>query len=284
LALHNYHDVYKSFPSGWIVVSTDGVLADDTPSWGWTAMLLPFFEQKPLHDQLRVKDVRLDYWSSTNWSTGNPTGQQLLQTGIDSLMCPSSKSRETNPSHNVSGHDVGTSNYPGVKGLRNGQGTNNNLKMTTVQKCWGILSGNSDIKFADITDGTSNTFAIGERQQDTGNGAIWAGINTSATGNAGNVVGAVCFKLNGIDSPTVAFNSEHPGGGNFAMCDGSVRFISETIEFDNGGKTSNYGADWDGTGANVWMKTALDPPGFPQNLGIYQLLGMYEDGVPIKSF
>jgi prepilin-type processing-associated H-X9-DG protein len=76
----------------------------------------------------------------------------------------------------------------------------------------------------------------------------------------------------------------HPGGANFAMCDASVRFINETINFSNGGKKTNLGADWDGTGANVWMTTATDPPGFPQNLGVYQLLGMYEDGLPVSNF
>jgi prepilin-type processing-associated H-X9-DG protein len=264
LALHNYHDTHKVFPPGWIV--TYPIIASE-PQWGWSALVLAFVEQKPLYDQLQVNQRQLVYWSSTNWSTGNPTGQQLLETGIDTFICPSSKSRETNPNKNLNGHAVGTSNYPGLKGLRNGG---------TAEQCWGILYGNSDTSFADITDGTSNTFAIGERRLDSAQAAIWPGIG-QGSGDGANITGAVCWKLNGTSNDTKAFNSEHPGGANFAMCDASVRFVSDQIEFFQYGKNSNMGVDW-----ATWK--ADTDPAFPVGLGVYQLLGMYEDGVPVQNF
>src|SRR5688572_21241712 len=51
LGLHNYHDTYKAFPAGWFDF---GGAANNFESWGWSAMLLPFVEQQPLHDQMGV--------------------------------------------------------------------------------------------------------------------------------------------------------------------------------------------------------------------------------------
>src|SRR5213082_1726533 len=57
LALHNYHDVYKVFPPGF--VSTPGVgfrdpqTGDWGPGWGWLAILLPYVEQGNLYNSLR---------------------------------------------------------------------------------------------------------------------------------------------------------------------------------------------------------------------------------------
>jgi len=45
LALHNYHDVYGAFPSGWIFRRTAG---EGHPSTGWQSSILPFIDQAPL--------------------------------------------------------------------------------------------------------------------------------------------------------------------------------------------------------------------------------------------
>ena len=52
LALHNYHDTHKSFPTGMVTFWPDppGSHVTDEPVWGWAALVLPFIEQKPLHD------------------------------------------------------------------------------------------------------------------------------------------------------------------------------------------------------------------------------------------
>ena len=101
----------------------------------------------------------------------------------------------------------------------------------------GVLYGNRAIRFADVTDGTSNTFAVGERDGRCGASA-WCGVRTAAEDAwvgpyfvYGNVELKLNFPIAGEeDDCTEGFSSAHAGGGYFLFCDGSVHFISDTID------------------------------------------------------
>ena len=100
------------------------------------------------------------------------------------------------------------------------------------------------VNIAGIRDGTANTYLIGERlPYQGGAGSIWA-LNGSA---AGTTI-PINWRTDLTDAPGCSpgvfgssnwncrfsyaaggFKSEHPGGANFCMADGSVRFIKETI-------------------------------------------------------
>jgi prepilin-type N-terminal cleavage/methylation domain-containing protein/prepilin-type processing-associated H-X9-DG protein len=265
LALHNYHDTFKCFPPGWI---SAGVA--NQPNWGWAAMILPFVEQKSLYDQLGVTKYTLK--QVVDGTAPAPAVPALLSTELDGYICPSSKSRGTNPDRDFDTTiQPGTSNYMATTGTRkNGTGTN-------LDKL-GVFCSLSANTFADISDGSSNVFAAGERGLRCTAGA-WAGLkNTQGTGNEGfhMTAGNVYYKLN---HPTVdedgcqsAYASEHPGGGNFLLCDGSVHFISETID----SRVSNLGKN---DALALWQTEAQ-----AGNVGVYQLLGMREDGFPVSGF
>jgi prepilin-type N-terminal cleavage/methylation domain-containing protein len=138
-----------------------------------------------------------------------------------------------------------TSNYVGSKGtidapcdgaLVGGQWLINQPRCNNT----GIFFGNSEISMKNITDGTSKTFAIGERDKYC-LAATWIGVRNPAGAEMWSsnwAMGHTYFKLNepktgDHNSCTEGFSSAHPGGAFFAFCDGSVRFISDDIEFNN---------------------------------------------------
>jgi prepilin-type N-terminal cleavage/methylation domain-containing protein/prepilin-type processing-associated H-X9-DG protein len=114
----------------------------------------------------------------------------------------------------------------------------------------GVFGHNTKTKLSDITDGTSNTIAIGDSVQikdgagsSSSFGPYWgSGTHTATIGYT--PAGDPRFNINAPFSTTCTpkgprcvyawvFSSYHTGGANFAMCDGSVRFIRETIDYTN---------------------------------------------------
>ncbi len=105
----------------------------------------------------------------------------------------------------------------------------------------GLITTNKLVSIASVTDGTSNTFLIGEHRhiRDGENGALW--WNWWSYGNNGDTLFCTLFSPNatavipGRDKTTEAVmdlsgaSSYHPGGCNFAFGDGSVHFIKNTI-------------------------------------------------------
>ena len=221
LALHNYHDAFKVLPSGFLRKkgSTDEqTRSDDNMRHGWGTLILPFIEETALYARI------------------NPT-MQLLNNAADqggavvkTYVCPSS----TLGSHSPNG--FAKSNYVA------NQGTVNN---NTLSDSNGAFYHDSKYSFKMFTDGLSNTIAVGEADSDEDNSGVspdyafpvWMG--PYGTGQAGRFRrqvlrrGASTSPINFQCSDACSvetFNSKHPGGANFVMCDGRVLFLPETIE------------------------------------------------------
>jgi len=224
LGLHNYHDTFKVFPPGFI----------DGHGWMVTTYLLPFVEQGSMHDQLNT-NIFMDLSDSAKLD--------LTRTVLDGYICPSSDEldRTQSPDQPVNIHGtnyrIAVSNYMGIMG-------------TQDLRCWtttvdGMFYHNSKIAMRNVTDGTSNTFAFSERTaHGDGRGGVWAGTTVQQGSNASYYCGT-----NGFESLRIALtltrnswglingtgyqfgpSSLHPGGAQFLFVDGSVTFISETID------------------------------------------------------
>ena len=108
---------------------------------------------------------------------------------------------------------------------------------------------NSWIIFSEVEDGTSNCFAGGEKDY-LHEAGVWPGIGAAFEHDtqAAKLFGCTHAPLNGViltweASPNPpdrvrtpklhlrSFSSQHPGGANFFMLDGSGRFISDNIDY-----------------------------------------------------
>ncbi|MBI1246649.1 DUF1559 domain-containing protein [bacterium] len=119
----------------------------------------------------------------------------------------------------------------------------------------GVFGIESKVAFAQVVDGTSNTLMIGERASlvkepagydsddvDTIPGSFAPSVGTNPFGfpnrgadgwDCAGAMGTVGYPLNSAYYTMWArggFSSHHPGGVQFAFCDGSVHFIPETID------------------------------------------------------
>ncbi len=257
LAVHNYHDTYGCFPSGWI----RSPAVNNYNMWAWSAFILPFVEQQPLHDQIKPGMNHLQSLATT-LKNGNLLG--VLSEPITAFRCPSDVGPVANSNRNnfpfatggASGGQIATSNYVAATDSWRTD-DNTTVPWACSQGQFGIMSQgifrqNSDTKIRDVTDGTSNVIALGERRWriklDDGTiytvgAATMFGVRQS--GDRHDVAAGGCPSINvnraaatgtGTSNwPRHGFSSQHPGGAQFALADGSVRFISETIQFDAAG-------------------------------------------------
>jgi len=231
----NYESAHGDFPQG-ILAAVDDDMGEDDDGWGWGAQILPQIEAGNIFNSLNPAfaddpGVFKDTYDATMLPIVG--GEEP----IPAFRCPSS-GMEANAPEFLSGGPItsapireesigyATSDYKGCEGSDE-DGVF--LKRTV----------GGPVSFAEITDGSSNTFALGESSYPGSNGAdwpIWAGAPTTDE--------PVLFQTErpinaGSSSPTEWWNAAdddlawgfHAGGAQFSFADGSVHFLADTIDF-----------------------------------------------------
>jgi prepilin-type N-terminal cleavage/methylation domain-containing protein/prepilin-type processing-associated H-X9-DG protein len=241
LAAQNYHDQYGSFPIG-SPIQLDPLLGYAAESNSTFVAMLGQFEQQPLFNAVN--------FSRSIYVMENQT---VFKTGLSTLWCPSdgriTRTSSIGPYLNSPNFQFKFTSYAGNTGtyfpevlLWGTFGTNPNdpAYMNRAAPLNGIYTYNMTRRIADVTDGTSNTFIYGERANgmfvasDIDNYGWWADAVTADT------LFTTLYPLNPFkkisntqteysDAYVESCSSFHPGGANFAMCDGSVRFVKDTI-------------------------------------------------------
>jgi prepilin-type processing-associated H-X9-DG protein len=226
LAFHNFHDTYGRLPvrSG----------QNGAGVWAWGAFILPWIEQQPLHTQLQPNFAG---------KVPAPTPTNGLQARIPTYLCPA----DTGPLVNANFMNYSKSNY-----LPNDRVVTSPGPDLTIGR-----------RLTDITDGTSSTFLLGERDSVRGQAGVWA----SWAGSNTSIIARAFWRLNtkyaGASDPDCtrhAWTSLHEGGANFCFCDGSVRYIRDNIESPPAGTGSCLGTvinnpvPWDYVYTNLYFE------------------------------
>ena len=253
LALHNYHDVFNFFPGNhWINTSEAGI---NSTKGSVFVSLLPYFEQASLY-------------SSLNFNFEYPTylGGQLVggkvagSIDLPTLRCPSDEYRPTGSASVYS-----TTSYAPSMGSQSKSGAGcttyaiSPLPNPVSSGTWGWslraenISGMfgyypAGIRMRDVIDGTSNVIGMGEVRTGCGGSAFYTGgwgwmdsfgfefttlvpINfETCPGEGAGVASGACNGANDRVS-AYGFKSRHVGGAQFVLMDGSVRFISQNVDF-----------------------------------------------------
>jgi prepilin-type N-terminal cleavage/methylation domain-containing protein/prepilin-type processing-associated H-X9-DG protein len=292
IALHNYETAQGSFPMGvYLKAEYNYSFTCAATSYGFTlfAYMLPLMEQQQTYNA-----INFSFAAGGHAAQGYPCTLQdcgavnrtALINQVTSYICPSDPGQQPY-AYTTSTNAYAQSSYAGSAGTFDiwhwycgcppgppfgGSCPDANSSQIVSD---GMFYADKSIKIPSITDGTSNTIAIGETSRfkndpdqifNSWSRGLWFGSAAAGSsrpeGNASTVprinapflLGDVAayapayslaptndvnnwlYLQSGIDGRIYGqfgFHSQHPGGANFLFCDGSCKFLKETIDTGN---------------------------------------------------
>ena len=262
LALANYHDTHSKFPPGAIY----GLNPSACPlcaGTNWRTFILPYIDQAPVYNQLNFGNS-FSAFAPYPFAGGN---QVLVKLVIPVFKCPTSTwdplSNPTNASNDQGGqmHD-----YVGISGAYPDPGSRTTVCSPPLTHGYfcnnGTLPPGEAFNIRDMTDGSSNVMVVAEQSGAILSGGVKSDVRSNYTSgwpgsslpkSVPSLVGGDNMFYNGlttvrfaINAPAVVasasdtcyrantvINSFHVGGLHALLGDGSVRFLSENMDFNN---------------------------------------------------
>jgi prepilin-type N-terminal cleavage/methylation domain-containing protein/prepilin-type processing-associated H-X9-DG protein len=250
LGMHNFEGTHGSLPPGLnlpISTQSGAVFPTNTlytsgriknPTYpnqfgSWFVYTMPFFEQSSLQDR----------WDFSQRDYGNALGANSTAANVVPFFnCPSDQGDAV-----VQYTTGGNTYYFGANSYVANAGVKSWFIATATFD--GVFQINSRTKFAEITDGLTNTILLGERYHydkewpDLPNRRGWGWANYNAPQDLfAGALQPINYKIPPGSGPNPSFtlqdnrlssfSSGHPGGANFAIADGSVRLLSYTSAGD----------------------------------------------------
>ncbi len=232
-------------------------------SWGhsWWVVILPYLEQYGIFESFET-DAPVTGWIGGGGNVHN--GELLLGQKFAILWCPSSPlSRGAERTESSLEFTPPCAMYAGVAGAANHPTasemspiTDDGMTARGKLSAGGVLPEYRSVRMADITDGTSYTMAVVEQsdwvnvpgfsridwRSDYSHGfTMGPSANTTSDQRIFNLT-VLLYRINektfpsdgygviGNTGPNTPFQSAHPGGANTVFADGSVHFLSETLD------------------------------------------------------
>jgi prepilin-type N-terminal cleavage/methylation domain-containing protein len=229
LALQSFHDSNRSLPPGWVGYdpATGQLDPEGERGWGWAARILPYLEQNNLISTYVHFDRPIE----------DPINEDARMTVLPVYRCPSDAPdseiwdlrEEDGDEQALGGGDdviarLPLSNYVGVFGTEDIEDAPDDGD--------GPLFHNSHIMFRQITDGTSNSFIVGERSSGLGF-STWVGVVPEGEESMDRILSVCNVQPNSVEQEQAGeidgYSSFHATGTIFLLADSSVHWVSEDI-------------------------------------------------------
>ncbi|MDA0836100.1 MAG: DUF1559 domain-containing protein [Planctomycetota bacterium] len=264
LALHNYHDALLRFPFGCV---GGGVGDPHTTGTNWRTFILPYLDQANVYNSLNFNGGNFSTRGAAGSSIGLTGGNQVLTSVIVPVYrCPSNPNDPLVPSAGSAMQNSGFGqmiHYVGIAGATPDPAGRAGVCVTAgggyayngTACANGVMTINECKSIAQIIDGTSNTLILAEQSGMVGVIDISANYNGGWSGNYVKIpvsqmstssypyqtgITSIAYSPNlktagtgatGAYQSNTILNSFHAGGIHGLLADGSVRFLSENMDF-----------------------------------------------------
>ena len=224
IAAHNYELAFNVYPAGVVSEMEPIVDAPTGNDQGWMLRLLPFMEEINAYRRVNFK-----------LSVYDPANGRVRRHYVAAFACPA------DPGVGMGMGPVPQSNYAG---------NHHDVEGPIASSNNGVFFLNAFVSYDDIPDGTTHTLFFGEKVIEPTDLGWVAGTRSTLrnTGSQPNTTGytpagtalspqmqsgqAALPTGTGVAQPVGGYSSFHPGGVMVAMGDGSVRFLSDSIDPD----------------------------------------------------